>query len=145
RYDLRGRAAPLRGILVGVRPPVPRPAGAARRRLDRRIVTCYFHRTENGFKEPSIDGGDCHGNLRLLAIAVFIGWCSALLQLRQTHLETDAGPDCPTFESVARGRARDDPGADRARPKGRVQETITWTREVRICAGACGWRAAQSR
>ena len=87
--------------------------------------------------QPAIHGRNRHRNLRLSPASVFFDRCSALLSMRQADLETDSGSDRPPSEDAARRRARDDPRADRARPKRGVQEAASGARKKRVtCAAA---------
>src|ERR1019366_5902319 len=82
RHDLRRGSAPLRRIAVGLRAPVPRTDGKARRRFDRRIVARNLDRAEDNLAQSALDGGYYHRNLRLPAPALRAGGTRVLLQLR---------------------------------------------------------------
>ena len=65
RHDLRRGPAPLRRVAVGVRPPVPRPDGQARRRLHRGPVARRSRSTRSRPPQPALDGRHDHRGLRL--------------------------------------------------------------------------------
>ena len=44
--------------------------GMERPDVDNRIVTCYFHRAENNQQEPTFNGWNHYGNIRLSSFAV---------------------------------------------------------------------------
>src|SRR5436305_13085826 len=85
RHDLRRRATPVRGIAVGLRAPVPRPDGQARRRLHRGAVAGDLDRPEVGVAQPAIDGWHDYRDLRLSAPAVRAYRRAALPELRARH------------------------------------------------------------
>ena len=70
RHDLRRGPAPLRRVAVGLRAPVPRADGEARRRFDRRAVAGDLDRAEDHLAQSALDGRHHHRNLRLPAPAV---------------------------------------------------------------------------
>ena len=70
RHDLRRGPAPLRRVAVGLRPPVPRADGQARRRLHRGPVAGDLDRPEVGVAQPAVDRRHDHRDLRLPAPAV---------------------------------------------------------------------------
>ena len=65
RHHLRRGPAPLRRVAVGVRPPVPRADGQARRRLHRGPVAGDLDRPEVGVAQPALHGRHHHRDLRL--------------------------------------------------------------------------------
>ncbi len=65
RHDLRRGPAPLRRVAVGLRAPVPRPDGQARRRLHRGPVARGLDRPEVHLQEPPFHGRHHHRGLRL--------------------------------------------------------------------------------
>ena len=65
RHHLRRGPAPLRRVAVGLRPPVPRPDGQARRRLHRGPVAGHLDRPEVGVAQPPLDRRHHHRGLRL--------------------------------------------------------------------------------
>ena len=70
RHHLRRGPAAVRGIALGLRPPVPGADGEARRRCDRRRVAGDRHPPEEQHPEPAIDRRHDHRNPRLPAAAV---------------------------------------------------------------------------
>ena len=93
RHDLRRGAAPVRRVAVGLRPPVPRPDGQARRRLHRGPVARGLDRPEVDQPQPAVDGRHDHRGLRLPAAALRAGRSAALPELRQADLAADAAAD----------------------------------------------------
>ena len=67
RHHLRRGPAALRRVPLGLRPPVPRPDGQARRRLHRGTLAGDLHRPEVGVPQPALDGRHGHRGLRLPA------------------------------------------------------------------------------
>jgi hypothetical protein len=82
RHDLRRGPAPLRRVAVGLRPPVPRADGQARRRLHRGAVAGHLDRPEVDLAQPALDRRHDHRDLRLPAPAVRPHRPAALPQLR---------------------------------------------------------------
>ncbi len=78
RHDLRGGPAALRRVAVGVRAPVPRADGQARRRLHRGAVAGDLDRPEVGVAQPALDRRHDHRGLRLPAPALRAHRCPAL-------------------------------------------------------------------
>ena len=70
RHHLRRRAASLRGVAVGLRAPVPRAHGEARRRSHRRHLPGYRDPPEEHRSQPEIHGRHHHRDPRLHAAAV---------------------------------------------------------------------------
>ena len=70
RHALRRGPAPLRRVAVGLRAPVPRPDGEARRRRDRGAVAGDRDRAARRGSQPALDGRHHHRDLRLPAAAV---------------------------------------------------------------------------
>ncbi len=70
RHHLRRGPAAVRGVALGLRPPVPGADGEARRRRDRRRVAGDRHPPEEQHPEPAIDRRHDHRNPRLPAAAV---------------------------------------------------------------------------
>ncbi len=93
RHDLRRGPAPLRRVAVGVRPPVPRPDGQARRRLHRGPVAGRLDRPEVHLAQPPLDGRHDHRGLRLPAAALRPGRAAALPGLRRGGHPADAAAD----------------------------------------------------
>ena len=93
RHDLRRGPAPLRRVAVGVRPPVPRPDGQARRRLHRGALAGGLDRPEVDQPQPAVDGRHDHRGLRLPPAAVRPGRPAALPGLRRADQPADAAAD----------------------------------------------------
>src|SRR4029453_5789064 len=91
RHHLRRGPAPLCRVAVGVRPPVPRPDGEARRRLYRGPVPGHLHRPEVDLQEPPLHRRHHHRGLRLPAAAVRPHRPAPLPQVRPAHLPPDPG------------------------------------------------------
>ena len=70
RHALRRRPAPLRRVAVGLRAPVPRADGEARRRPDRGPVAGDRDRAEGGEPQPALDRRHGHRDPRLPAPAL---------------------------------------------------------------------------
>ena len=117
RHDLRGRAAPVRRVAVGLRPAVPRADGEAGRRSDRRPVAGDLDRAEDDRLESALDGRHGHRNLRLPAAALRQHRRAALPQLRQGD-----------HQPVARAHRRHGDALSR-----RTRASTSWRRS---CAGA---------
>ena len=93
RHDLRRGPAPLRRVAVGVRPPVPRPDGQARRRLHRGPVAGGLDRPEVHLEEPALDGRHDHRGLRLPPPALRPRRPAALPDLRRADRAADPAAD----------------------------------------------------
>ena len=106
RHHLRRRAAALRRVAVGVRPPVPRADGEARRRSDRGPVAGDLHRAEDHRLQPAIDRRHRHRDLRLPAAAVRQHRRAALLQLRPRDRLAVARADPRPGDALSRTDAR---------------------------------------
>ena len=124
RHDLRGGPAPLRGVALGLRPPVPPDDGEAGRRLDRRPQPGDLDRPEDHLTKPEIHRRHGHGDLRLPPAALRPRGKTPLSDLRP-----------PDRRPVDRGDRRSDPPAPRGhplhgqrprrpRPEGRVQKDL---------------------
>ena len=83
--DLRRGPAPLRRVAVGLRAPVPRADGQARRGLDRGPLAGDLDRPEDDLAQPALDGRDGHRDLRLPAPAVGARRQAALPDLRRVR------------------------------------------------------------
>ena len=70
RHHLRGRAAALRRVAVGLRAPVPRADGEARRRSHRRHLPVDRHPPEEFRPQSALDGRHRHRDSRLHAPAL---------------------------------------------------------------------------
>ena len=126
RHDLRRGPAPLRRVAVGLRAPVPRPDGQARRGLDRGALAGDLDRPEDDLAQPALDGRHGDRDLRLPAPAVGARGQAAL-------------PDLRAADRRPVGRADRRPG-DGARRRARA----SWCSR-RSCAGARASTASCSR
>ena len=115
RHDLRRGPAPLRRVAVGVRAPVPRPDGQARRRLDRGPVAGDLDRSEDDLAQPAVDGRHGHRDLRLPAAAVVADRPSPLPHLRASDQRSVGRADHRPGDGAARRDAVHGAGADRPR------------------------------
>ena len=120
RHDLRRGPAPLRRVAERLRPPVPGADGQAGRGLDRGPVAGDLDRPEDDVAQPAVDGRHGHRDLRLPAPAVGADRQAALLQLRPPDRRAVGGADHRPDHGLRGGHAVHGPGADRARPQGRV-------------------------
>ena len=93
RHDLRRGPAPLRRVAVGLRPPVPRPDGQARRRLHRGPVAGGLDRPEVDQPQPALDRRHDHRGLRLPAPALRPHRRAALPGVRRADRAADAAAD----------------------------------------------------
>ena len=82
RHAVRRGAAPLRRVAVGLRPPVPRADGEARRRPHRRAVAGHLDRAEDHRLQPPLHGRHGHRDLRLPAPVLRQRRRAALPELR---------------------------------------------------------------
>ena len=105
RHDLRRGPAALRRVPVGVRPPVPRPDGQARRRLHRGPVAGGLDRPEVDLAQPALDGRHDHRGLRLPAAALRPHRQAALPGLRPADRPADAAADRRPGARARRGHA----------------------------------------
>ena len=112
------------------------------RRFGRRPLARHLHRAEDRLAQPALDRRHGHRGLRLPAPALLLHRPAALSHLRRADHAPVGRADRPQRAGASRGRARDDPRADRARPQGRVQEGAREAREGRLPARAYRRRAA---
>ena len=136
RHDLRGGAAPLRGVALCLRAAVPRADGEAGRRSDRRPVARHLDRAEDHRLQPALHGRDGHRDLRLPPAAVRQHRRSPLLDLRQGDHLAVARAHRRHGDAVSAGRAHQRARPDRARPQGRVQEGARGAARARVHEGA---------
>ena len=130
RHDLRRGPAPLRRVAVGLRAPVPRPDGEARRRLDRGPLAGDLDRPEDDLAQPALDGRHGDRDLRLPAPALGADRQAALPQLRRA----DRRP-----VDRADHRPRDD-------ARGGRRGSWSWRRSsagARASTGSCSRRCAR--
>ena len=135
RHDLRRGPAPLRRVAVGVRPPVPRPDGQARRRLHRGPVARGLDRPEVHVEEPPVHRRHHHRGLRLPAPALRPRRPAALPGLRRADRAADAAADRrprarPRGGSPLPGARAGDP-----RPQGGVRRALPAAPDRRLLAG----------
>jgi len=143
RHDLRGGAAALRRVAVGVRATIPRADGEAGRRPDRRTLPGYLDRPEGSQSQPALDRRHRHRDLRPPAAALRADRPPALPELRARDRAAvgpaDGGVDpCPAGR-VAHSRPRpSDPrpqgrtsGRPRADPQGRLRPRPSQRRDPR--------------
>ena len=124
RHDLRRGAAPLRRVAVGLRPPVPRPDGQARRRLHRGPLAGRLDRPEVHQPQPALDGRHDHRGLRLPPAAVRPRRPAALPDLRRADQPADAPADRRPGARARRGRPVPGARAGGARAQGRVRRAV---------------------
>ena len=136
RHHLCRRTAALCRVAVGVRPPVPRADGEARRRPDRRAVARDFDRAEDHRLQPALDRRHRHRDLRLPAAALRQHRRAALLQLRPRDLVAVARADSRPGDALSPRRAHQRARARRPRPQGRVQEGAAGAPAARLHQGA---------
>ena len=125
RHHLRRGPAPLRRDPLGLRAPVPRPDGQARRRQHRGPLAGHLHRPEDDLPQPAVHRRHRHRDLRLPA--------PALRPRRRTRTAPTAGGPSPgracsrSSTSVCEldaGHALQRRRAGRARPQGRVRQAV---------------------
>ena len=145
RHDLRGRAAAVRRVALGVCAAVPADDGEARRRLDRRALAGDLDRPEDDVAQPALDGRDRHRDLRLPAAAVRAHRPAALPGLRAPDRRAVARPDRRAGAPARRGHEVHGQRAGRARPQGRVQGRPRGAAPRRVHAGEGRRRAAAAR
>ncbi|CAA9245962.1 MAG: Excinuclease ABC subunit A, partial [uncultured Acidimicrobiales bacterium] len=100
RHHLRRGPAAIRGIALGLRPPVPGPDGQARRRLHRGPVTGHLDRPEVSVPQPPLHRRHDHRGVRLPPAAVGPHRGSALPDLRP-----GGGPPDPSADRRPHPRA----------------------------------------
>src|SRR5580692_7048808 len=122
RHDLCRGAATLCRIAVGLRAPVPRADGEARRGFDRRLVARDLDRTEDHLAQSALDCWHYHRDLRLPALAVCARRACVLLQLRPRDHAAKRTADSRSNHEMARWLAASRAGADRPRSQGRVPQ-----------------------
>ncbi len=121
RHHLRRGPAPLCRVAVGLRPPVPRPDGEARRRLHRGPVPGHLDRPEVHLQEPPLHRRHHHRGLRLPAAAVRPHRPAPLPGVRPADRPPDPRPDRRPDPRAARGHPLPAAGPGGAGPQGRVR------------------------
>ena len=124
RHDLRRGPATLRRVAVGVRPPVPRPDGQARRRLHRGPVAGGLHRPEVHLAQPAVHRRHHHRGLRLPAPALRARRPPALPRVRRADRPADAAADRRPHPRAARRLAVPGARAGHPRPQGGVRRAV---------------------
>ena len=122
RHDLRRGSAPLRRVAVGLRAPVPRPDGQARRRLDRGPLAGDLDRPEDHLAQPALDGRHGDRDLRLPAPAVGARGQAALPDLRAPDRRPVGRADRRPGDGAGRGHPLHGARAGRAGAQGRVRQ-----------------------
>ena len=122
RHHLRRGPAPLRRVAVGLRPPVPRADGQARRRLHRGPVAGHLHRPEERLPQPALDRRHDHRGLRLPAPAVRPHRRAALPRVRRRGHPPDAAADRRPHHGAARRHPVPGAGAGGAGPQGHLRD-----------------------
>ena len=141
RHALRRGPAALCRVALGVRAPVPRPDGQARRRLDRGALAGDLDRPEDHRPQPAVDRRHGHRDLRLPAPAVRPGRPPALPQVRPRDHRPDGRADRRAGAGAARGDAVHGRRAGRAHAQGRVPRAVRAAARRRLHARQ-GRRAA---
>ena len=129
RHALRRGAAPLRRVALGLRPPVPRADGEARRRLDRGALAGDLHRAEDDREQPALDRRHRHRDLRLPAR------CSSPASAGRTA--PSAGGRSPRQTVAADGRPRAGAARGHALPGARAGGPRPQGRAPRRCSSSC--------
>ena len=134
RHHLRRGPASLRREPLGLRPPVPRPDGQARRRVHRGAVPGDLDRPEDGVAQPPLDGRHHHRDPRLPATALRAHRRAVLPQLRQA-------------DHAARRPSRSSTRCWRAATASDSWCWRRWSRAARASTARCStsWRARGSR
>ena len=145
RHDLRRGPAPLRRVAVGLRPPVPRADGQARRRLHRGPVAGHLDRPEVGVAQPALDRRHDHRGLRLPPPAVRPHRRAARSRDRRGAGPPDAPADRRPHHAAARGHALPGAGAGGARPQGHLRAALRGPRQGGLRPGPGRRRGARAR
>jgi hypothetical protein len=124
RHHLRRRTTSLRRIAVGIRAPVSRVDGKARRRLHRGVVAGHFDRAEDRGTQPAFNGRHGNGDLRLSPPVVGARRNAALPELRATGAASECRTDRRDRARLAARRQDRSPRAARAGTQGRVPRAV---------------------
>ena len=122
RHDLRRGPAPLRGVALRLRAPVPGDDAEARRRPDRRALAGDLHRAEDDEPQPALHRRHRHRDLRLHAAALRARRHPLFAGDRAADREPDRQPDGRPHPRAARRHAALSARAGRARPQGRIPQ-----------------------
>ena len=120
---------------VGVRPPVPRADGQARRRLHRGPLARGLDRPEVDEPQPALHGRHDHRGLRLPAPAVRAGRHAALPDLRRRHRAAVAAADRRPHPGARRGHPVPGARAGGARRARASTSTCSASSRARATAG----------
>ena len=125
RHAVRGRAAPLRRVAVGVRAAVPAADGEARRRPDRGPLAGDLDRAEGNLAQPALDGGHGDRDPRLPAPALRAGRRPALPgpPFAEARGDDDLA-DGRCDARAARGHQAHDPRPGGGQPQGRAGRAL---------------------
>ena len=135
RHDLRRGPAPLRRVAVGVRPPVPRPDGQARRRLHRGPVAGGLDRPEVHVEEPPLHRRHHHRGLRLPPPALRPRRPAPLPGLRRPDRAADAAADRRPRARPRGGPPLPGAGPGHPRPQGGVRRALPAAPDRRLLPG----------
>ena len=135
RHDLRRGPAPLRRVALGVRPPVPRPDGQARRRLHRGPLARGLDRPEVHVEEPPLHRRHDHRGLRLPPPALRPRRPAALPDLRGADRAADPAADRRPGPRARGGPPLPGPRAGDPRPQGRVRRALPPAADPGLLAG----------
>ena len=105
RHDLRGRAAPLHGVALELRPPVRVAGHQAGCGFRVRSLARHFDRAENPHQQSAIDGRDDDRHRQLSEPPLRDGRSAALSAHRRADAERLLEPD-PRIDPVSSRRRR---------------------------------------
>src|SRR5581483_252653 len=121
RHALRGGPAPVRGVAVRVRAPIPRADGEAALRRDPRALAHHLHRAEGGLQQPALHGRDHHRDPRLPPRPLRRGGQAALHHLRAAGGQAERAADRRRAGQAPRRDQADAAGAPDRAAQGRAQ------------------------
>jgi hypothetical protein len=136
RHDLRRGPAQVRRIPLRLRPPVPRPAAAARRRFHRRPVPRHRHRAAHLRLEPPLDHRHHDRDLRLPPAPLRPRRPAPLPRYRRTHPPPDHQRPHRPPPRPPPPHPRHPPRPGRRRPERRVPRRPRTPRTRRFRPGA---------
>ena len=134
RHHLRGRAAPLCRVALGLRPAVPGDDAEAGRRSDRRPLARHRHRAEDHLEEPALDRRHGDRDPRLHAASLGARRHSLFARDWAADRKPDGEPDGRPGVGAARAHAALPHRAGRARPKRGIPEGNRRLDEARFSA-----------